>query len=416
MLIDATSGIRTVDSEVLSSEHDFRDSRDYYTNLIHAYPAKMYREIARSQLSNYAKKGDTILDPFCGTGTVLMQAKLYGMNAVGFDINPLAALIARVKATSLNFARLTQQAELLFQTIENFNGDIVIPKFLNIDFWFEKQVKKDLAKILYCIKRIRNKKYRDFFSVCFSSIIRKVSNADPRISPPVKSKKMRKLIENGRIVDTLSSFKQAVNKNLKRLDKFCSCCDRSANLNVWTADSRQLLLADESIDLVITSPPYVGAQKYVRSTRLELLWLNMASSEALREIDHDTIGSETLRASEVELKPTSIEFVDDLVRVIGKVDRERAYMVQKYFVNMKQIFAEIWRVLKDGKQLVIVIGNNTVRGRKIPSSRILGEIAKDIGFVKEKELVDPIRYRGLMQKRNKTAGIVECERILVFRK
>lgn len=413
---EARIGAPTPNSVTPWPKGDLGDSRDYYTNLLHAYPAKMYREIGRSLLTSYPHKGDTVLDPFCGTGTVLMQARLYGMNAVGVDINPLAVLIAKVKATSLNARKLSRQTDAVFEAIENFDGDTALPEFPNIDFWFEKHVQEDLANILCCVRNVKNKRYRDFLSVCFSSIIRKVSNADPRISPPVKSKRMRQLMEKGRSLEVFSIFKEAVKKNQKRLERFCGDCDRSTNLRVRVGDSRRLSLEDESIDLVITSPPYVGAQKYVRSTRLEMLWLGLAGPVALREVDHDTLGSELVRVKEIHAEPIGVGLADGLIEMIQEVDRERAYMVQKYFIDMKQVLSEIWRVLRGGKRLVIVIGNNTVRGNKIPSSRILAEMAQEIGFTKERELVDPIRYRGLMKKRNRTAGIVESERILIFRK
>jgi len=149
--------------------------RDYYTNLIHSYPAKMYGAIAQSLIYVYAKIGDTILDPYCGTGTVLMQSCLNGINSIGIDINPLACLITEVKTTRLNTNKLKKEAEKLLSRISATDDEVETPTFPNVNFWFEKNIQVDLSKILKEIKSISNKKYKNFFLICLSSIIRKVS-------------------------------------------------------------------------------------------------------------------------------------------------------------------------------------------------------------------------------------------------
>lgn len=391
-------------------------SRDYYTNLIHSYPAKMYGPIAQSLMYIYAKKGDTVLDPFCGTGTVLMQARLYGMDAIGIDINPLACLIAKVKSTTLNIRKLKEETKELFSSIDDNNSDIEIPAFENRDYWFEKENQKALANILYRIKKVSNTKYKNFFLVCFSSIIRKASNADPEIKPPVKSKKMKELIKNGREIDITEEFKNIVNDNLKRLEKFCSDCDKSTTVKIIKDDIRNINLPNEKIDFVITSPPYIGAQKYIRSTRLELLWLSLVNNIMLKELDHKTIGAEKIYSNEIKIGKLDISLADELIKNIGKIDVRRAYMIYKYFSDMEICIKKIYRILKKRRYFVIVIGNNTVRCHRIPTHKILSEILLRNRFKEEKILRDKIKYRGFMKKRNDTSGLIDHEWVLIFRK
>lgn len=390
--------------------------RNYYTNLIHSYPAKMYGPIAQSLICIYAKKGDTILEPYCGTGTVLMQAKLYGMSSIGIDINPLACLIAKVKTSNLNVHKLREEAIKLFYSINKNNLDIEIPAFENRDYWFEKKNQKDLARILYGIKKISNIKYKNFFLVCFSSIIRKASNADPEIKPPVKTKKMLELMEDGKKIDVIEEFKNNVNLNLKRLERFCLDCDKSANVKIINDDFKNVDIPNETIDLVITSPPYIGSQKYIRSTRLELLWLNLVKSKKLRDLDYKTIGTEGILSRDIMIDKLGISQVDRLIKNITKIDKRRAYMVYKYFFDMEKCIQRIYRILKNEKYFILVIGDNTVRGYSIPTHRILSEIMIRNGFKKDKILRDKIKYRGFMKKRHCTAGIIDYEWILIFRK
>ena len=390
--------------------------RDYYTNLIHSYPAKMYGAIAQSLIYVYAKRGDTILDPYCGTGTVLMQSCLVGINSIGIDINPLACLIAEVKTTKLNINKLKKEAEKLISKIRKIDKRVDVPSFPNTDFWFEKNIQVDLARILIEIKKISNRKYKRFFLICFSSIIRKASNADPEIKPPVKTKRMIELHKRGKSPDVIEEFKKAVNTNLERLEKFCRDCSKSVEAKIINGDFRDIEVQDNSIDLVITSPPYIGSQKYVRSTRLENLWLNLSDSETLRKIDHKTIGTENIFSSDIEIDKLNINYADKLIDRIEKKDKKRAYIVYKYFFDMKQSIQKLYKILKKDKYLIIVIGDNTIRELYIPTHRILSDILTRNGFVKEKILKDKIKYRGFMKKRNHTAGIIDYEWILIFRK
>lgn len=391
-------------------------SRDHYTNLMHSYPAKMYGPIAQSLLCLYAKESDTILDPFCGTGTVLMQASLYGMHSIGIDINPLACLIAKTKTSKVSINKLKRETESLFSRIENHRGNYLIPSFENKDFWFEKDRQETLARILHEINKTTNLKYKNFFKVCFSSIIRKSSNADPEIMPPVKTRRMIKLIESGKKANVIEEFKKAVNANLIRLEKFCNDCNRSSTVKVINGNFLNIELQNNSVDLVITSPPYIGSQKYIRSTRLENFWLNLADENTLIELDHKTIGTESILMREIAIGKLNIPIADELIRNIRNKDKKRAYMVYKYFSNMEMCIKKIYRVLKKNKYLILVIGDNTIRGYYIPTHKILSEILIKNGFKKDRILKDKIKYRGFMKKRNSTAGIIDYEWILIFRK
>jgi len=396
----------------------FPPTTDYYTHLLHHYPAKMLNQIPLVLLPIYAKEGDTILDCFSGSGTSLMQARLYGMNAVGIDVNPLAVLISRVKATTLNSNKLKERVEILYDKLDKTEVcEKDVPEFPNRDFWFEKEVQYDLARILKNIKEVKNRKYREFLLVCFSSIIRKVSNADPEIVPPVKSRKMRELIQKGRKIDTLGIFKEAVSLNLKRVSNFCRDCVKTTTLSVKRGNAKRLRLNGESIDLVITSPPYISAQKYARSTQLEMYWLEFIDQEKFRKVDVNTIGTERVYVEDFKtMNKTNYPLVDKYVELIKKNDKERALITYKYFNEMQEVISEIFRVLKPNKFFILVIGNNKVTKIPIPNHKILSDIAERTGFIKEDAYVDDIKYHGFMTKRNKTAGIINSEWILVFKK
>jgi len=393
--------------------------KDRVSHNIHKFPAKLIHHIPYFFIRNNAMSsvGDTVLDLFCGSGTVLVEAMLAGRNCIGADINPLCRLIAKVKTTRLDKDELQFGIQKLFTTLRE-EVKMRAPNFPNIDYWFTKCSQLSLTKIKWAIDMGDfSGDIRNFFYVCLSSIIRKSSKADPRISPPVFSKCMRKKVNEGRRVYPIKYFKQEVMKNSKRISKFSSLCFENCESQILSNDARRLSLKNESVDFVITSPPYMSAQKYFRSTRLELFWLGLVDEEELLKLDSRLIGTERIRSSEYsQVRRTCISEADELIEKIYKIDRLRASIVARYFTDLRLVFKEIFRCLKNGKYFVLVIGNNEVRGFKIPSHIIVSKLGEETGFRQELALVDEIKSRGLMTKRNKTAGFINSEWILAFKK
>jgi len=395
------------------------NSKDRASHNIHRYPAKLIYHIPFFFIRNnlMTSHGDTVLDVFCGSGTVLVEALLADRNCIGIDINPLCCLISKVKTTPLDKKVLQSAIDKLFNKLKE-RVKLQVPDFPNIDYWFTKGAQLGLSKIKWSIETCDfENDIKDFFYVCFSSIIRKVSNADPRISPPVFSKSMRKKIEKGRRVYPIKWFKEEVIKNSKRIINFSPLCSSKCASYVLHGDARRISIGDEKVDLVITSPPYMSAQKYLRSTRLELFWLGFLTEEQFRLLDSKIIGTERIKSNEYrKLHKTGIDEADRLIEKIYEIDKYRACIVSKYYNDLRIVFSEIFRCLKYNKYFVLIIGNNEVRGFKMPSHIIATELARETGFKKELMLVDEIKSRGLMTKRNKTAGLINSEWILVFKK
>ena len=395
------------------------NQKDRASHNIHKFPAKLIHHIPYFFIRNnvMTSVGDTVLDALCGSGTVLVESMLAGRNSIGTDINPLCRLIAKVKTTRLDEKELQFGMNKLFTKLRE-KVKVKTPNFPNVDYWFTKCAQLSLAKIKWTIDICDfSSELKDFFYVCLSSIIRRSSRADPRISPPVFSKRMRKKVKEGRRVYPIKYFKQGVMKNSKRTLKFSSLCFENCKSHILSNDARRLSLKNESVDLVVTSPPYMSAQKYFRSTRLELFWLGLVTEEKFRKLDSKLIGTERIRSIEYsQLQRTGISEVDGLIEKIYKIERLRASIVARYFLDLRLVFKEIFRCLKNGKYFVLVIGDNEVRGFRVPSHVIVSKLAEEIGFTEQLSLVDEIKSRGLMTKRNKTAGMINSEWILVFKK
>ena len=167
---------------------------------------------------------------------------------------------------------------------------------------------------------------------------------------------------------------------------------------------------------MLTSPPYASAQKYIRSSSLSLYWLSMLEGKSLVEMDADNIGHENYRKDSIKKQLVGIKSADEVIEKIFEKNQLRGKIVSQYLLDMEMALDESVRVLKHGRCLILVIGNNKVCGYEFNTKRYLSEYLISRGMVLELELIDDIKSYGLMTKRNKTASIITREWILVFRK
>ena len=430
-------------------------SFDAYTGNIHSYPAKMFPYIPRFfySIPQLCPPGGVILDPLCGSGTVLLQSivhPIYRRQAYGVEINPLGRLIAKVKTTPLEETMLGERIKHLFELVQKSSDEVSIPESERVKPWFSKKAIHELGRLKYVIeKEGPEDDYKDFFWVCFSSIVLKVSLADPFIPPPVflkidkykkspqKLKFLLKFLKRSENPDTTSLFKDVLQKNSDRiysLSKIEEVATSKVKAQIIWDDARQIrvgkidrrgalvknnakTLPSESIDLILTSPPYLTAQKYVRTQKLELLWLDMVSEKELVTLQREIIGSEQISLKEIDIaEKVGVKSVDNLVKWASLRSRERAAMLYKYFSEMGHVMEEMYRVLRSGAYAVVVVGNNKVLGKSIKTYKLLTDVAIHAGFGLELIFKDKIRGRGMITGRHDTGGLINEEFIIVLKK
>jgi len=392
----------------------------YFTHGFFPYPAKFIPQIPRYFIKNYTDKEEVVLDPFCGCGTTLVEAKLLGRESFGIDINPLAQLLTRVKTTPLEKGELEKETNLLLQRIKEYHGEPWNVDFPNKDYWFEKSAQQELGVIKACIDEVPKKEIREFFLVCFASIVRKCSNADPKISKPVFTKRMRELKD--RKIEPKKYFEEKVKEYCNQMVAFSTylnCyAEKSAKAEVIGKDARDIELGDESVDLIVTSPPFVNAQEYFRTTKFEISWTGLAKAEEIRDLKRQLIGVERVSNHDyMELHLTGNPRLDDIIKKIYMVDKQRAYILYQYFVEMARAFKEFYRVLANNGCFVITIGDNIVRKIPVPTHELIIDIAENhAGFKCERVGYDVIKAHALMTKRNVTGGVMSVEWAMVMRK
>ncbi|RQH12743.1 hypothetical protein [Bradyrhizobium sp. RP6] len=402
------------------------------THLLHAYPAKLIPHIPNFFLNAFrqdASKQLVVADPFCGSGTVLVEGLLNGFAVLGADSNPLARLIARVKTRYVDPDSLLRSLARLKKRVGELDA-CEPPRVVNLNHWYKPRIVAELSKLRAAIATIRTVEIREFMEVCFSVCARKMSMADPRLSVPVRinmqrkeqyaahARQLRRHLANQTPENVFLTFSEIVRRNAMRVRSLMNQALPSNLIGIYD-DARSLhtLAGKNSVDLIVTSPPYIGAQKYIRSSSLGLGWLGLARPDELRSLEKANIGREHYSTSEVaESLSTGLREVDERLLHIRKLNPLRAHIAAQYFVEMRAAFASMHQMLKPGGCLVLVIGPNTICNQQFDTPLYLENLAHEIGLEIEFRLIDHIRSRGLMTKRNRTAGMIASEWVLCLRK
>jgi len=362
----------------------------YCTHGIHRFPAKFIPQVPRFCMEHYSKQGDVVLDPFMGSGTTLLEAMLLGRDAYGIDIHPLARLIAKTKVTPLPIALLKETADSLLRDIRRDDEDNseFIPEMLNFDHWFRRDVAKNLATIKKHVWELPKGPVQDFFKVCFSSIIRRVSNSDVESLMPEVTSFRKKLVEQGKVdFDALTRFENTTRLRIidfddfsKELKKSQEQFKRKTKVEIIGKEARDIELGDSKVDLAVTSPPYASAVHYMTVHKLEMNWLGLQSSD--EDVESNIIGTARAYAEDYNRwKPEGLHAeIDSLAEKISNEDRKSGYTVHKYFADMKRNLEEVHRVLKRKSPYCMVAGENVLKGIRIPTYELIGKLAEDVGF------------------------------------
>lgn len=314
----------------------------YLTHWIYPYKGKFHPQMIRA-LMNITKlrEGDTVLDPFIGSGTTALEAQLLGINCVGIDASPLCILQSKVKTESIDAVKEIEGCK-----------DNTLDKVSSL---FNLTAKSPLEKIEFISNNERVKNfYKLAWLVALSDSTRRHRNFE------------NSLINNlNLMIGSVKDYQKIVEElNLKL-----------GEVDLRIGDSRKLPLRSNSIDGIITSPPYSIALDYVAN-----------DAHALKAMGYDLP-----------------EMREEFMGVRGK----GATKIELYNRDMIKSLEEMYKVLKPGKYAVIIIGNATYMGKEIKTVEFTVEQAKKVGFKLTKD-IDKIIF-GLY-------NVMQKENILIFKK
>jgi DNA modification methylase len=388
----------------------------YLTHGLFYYPARFIPHVPHYCVRRFCPEGGWVLDPFAGSGTVGLEAVLAKRNAILIDINPLLDIYVDTK---INYRHADiDNASVLNALHEMFTWEEpYVPSWKNLGYWYPSEVLELLTRYWGWIhSRNAHDPYVCIIRPALMKANRRFSWADHRVPKLFRSK--RKTHEMQVFLKQEDWCKRIQNFITETALENASCLQSLAQLlsdNPYRAialagmDSAAVDLRDyPQIDAIITSPPYLQAQEYLRTFKLDLFWMGLSEAK-IRELMRLEIPYR--RATKPFATPTYTRIHEQLRR------SDLQAMLHSYFFYTTRALENAAAILKRGGFLCVFVGNPTVDGIEVETWRIIAEHFEPNGFVVHTVLRDDIKSRQLFRKRkNKNPRGMESEYLLVMQK
>lgn len=362
-----------------------RSETNYITHGYHRYPAKFIPNIVKKIIEDYTRPGDIVVDPFGGCGTTLVEAKVSGRKSYGFDINPVAKLITQTKISPILPKTLDNTLGKFTKIYDASEPQPPIIRNERLGYWFEDSTLKELNRIYVSIKKIKNYNARRFYLCAFSHILKNCSRwLMKSIKPTIDKDK--------EFPTSFEVFSQHLRFMTKRNNQFFELLKTNGNLKVFTkmriADStKKLPLGENTADLIITSPPYVTSYEYADLHQLSLLWFGNDKTlfkkwgrhtEDFNGFRKKFIGTSLRKSTRKEVINSSIG--EEIIKELSLKEVGTARSVAHYFSDMNKSFIEIFRILKHGGRVAIIIGDTILHGIHVANSEVAVEQMQNMGL------------------------------------
>ena len=391
----------------------------YSAHGLHEYRGKFNPQVVRAvgNLVQLQPK-QWVLDPFCGSGTTLLEAAHIGWNAVGMDINPLGAAIANSKLSLFRTSGdlLLRESEALAERLghpavgADWRKNLPEPEYL--EKWFPEKVLRQLRAILLAVDGVRPRYLQGVFKVILSDICRDVSLQDPG---DLRIRRRKDAADNYPAIEMFLSALQTKTRSVVR-SRMHVRPKRGTRQQALVSDIRNasgplldfLARYDQrTFDAAITSPPYATAMPYLDTQRLSLVLLGLIAAGDLYQDEKKLIGSREIREKErigleSELQKNNAKlpegvssFCQEILRLAdddqhGFRRRNVPALAYKYFVDMAQMFSVVKRVIRKKGHYALLVGRNatTLRGNRIEidTPQLLAEVAESRGWAVENML------------------------------
>lgn len=364
---------------IRDENYDFRNiqaSTGIYS--IHPYPAMFHFLVVRKLIFDFSKEDDYVLDPFMGSGVVAGECLINKRNFIGYDINPLAVLIAKVRTNYIKMNTLLNSFEEISKKYYHMKPELV--DFHNIQYWFYEDVINNLSKLRQAIFSIKETEIKDFFKVVFSETVRKVSRTKNNEFKLFRRK------DNNYNSNVINTFKDISLKNIGLLSTFYK--ESPWNDIYILLKNKNIIdgipIEDNFFDLVVTSPPYGDSRTtvaYGQFSRLSLRWLGLEEN-----VDKTSLGS----------KPKDIHYdlpsslIYEFIEKISDKDEKRGKEVFSFYVDLSNCISLISKKVKNKGYVCFVVGNRRVKGIELPTDKISADFFENEGFKHEKTLVRAI--------------------------
>lgn len=400
----------------------------YLTHYFHPYKGKFHPKMVRALLNYiYPRDEGIILDNFAGSGTLLVEASLMGLNSVGVEINPLSVLMSNVKCNSLlmDINQLKKEINFYFERVREaitiYNGrkkgQLSFLQKINIDF---DKIERDSMNLISKLKNhLKGKDDIIMHALICKALLREIGNEDIRaflllaLSGTISDVARRTKEQFGDV------FQERVNNLYLRLFLFRKLNEvLKINLGhsiTYKGDARNMIYIDsDSMDGIVNSPPYSVALDYIKNDYPQLVLLEL--TESIDKLEMNMMGSPRVNYDDrILLRKIKVESetANEIVEHLLSNGRQQAGLRSfKFFIDMNKALKEMYRVMKKESKCAIVIGNNHFKiGEnyiEVPNDKVVLELAEKVNFT-----LDTFIGRKLQKS---SGGNIRKETILILKK
>ena len=355
----------------VNNNYDFKDE-NYSTHFpnLHRYPATMLPQIGIELFKELKINKHRLLDPYCGTGSSVLAGMAVDFSEFhGFDINPLAVLIAQARYTKLNTKKLSNYRKNIECAVYYEEEMIPPPPVTNIDFWFSKRTIKDLSIIRNSlIEEIDNKKYQPLFWLAFSETVRFVSytrNSEFKLYRMPEEK--RKTFHP----DVFDLYFKNLDKIINNYIQIYLPLLKKQKFHFY---NKEFSYTQNKYDAVLTSPPYGDSRTTVAYGQFSTLsneWIGFQNS---RKIDSQLMGGK--KVTTLYVRGVIAEFI----KKINKINQKRALEVSSFYLDLEKSIKEVSKAVQTKGFSIYVVGNRTVKNITLPTDQFIAEQFEKNGF------------------------------------
>jgi len=386
----------------------------YLTHSVYYYPAKFIPHVVRHCIESFTKEDDWVIDPFAGSGTVGLEAYLCKRNSFLLDLNPLLDHIMPVKIPE---EEKELSESVLYGLLQDMQKSEIVfrPSWSNLDYWYPDKILEVLSKYWGWQKTLR----KDIYSLIIESSLIKVSKhfsyAEHKAPKLFKSKKKSKYIEELLKSDWLEKLDEMIFKlaseTLKSINQFIVMTKGYKKHVIFHGgidSSRYKFDSNDNFDALVTSPPYLQAQEYIRTAKMDLYWLG-----------YNDVNIKTLSKLEIPYrKPNRIIHTETLQKVKSVLRRrDLVQLLDSYFCHTISALENSMGRLKSNSKACIFVGSPKIDGFEVEIWKILMEYFIERGYLFEVVYEDRIKARQLFgSRKNKNPEGMESEYLLVLKK
>ena len=388
------------------------------THGMHRFAGKFIPNVPRYLLRNALNNDSSriVFDPFCGSGTTLVEAALEGRPFLGMDLDPLAVLISRAKTRCLSREELSEVAH--FWRNHDFTAlcPDLIPPVPNLSHWFSPKAVIQLASIkARCIQLPED--LRTFSLVVMSSVIRRASNADDQTQKTYVSHTLPKTPPLPAVL-----FPEFLKRAISAMRDYGASLPCPPQGHVFAGDARTIAGSLQFRD-VLTSPPYIDSVDYVYNTMLEYFWLlpelgihSYDRYRVFRKIPmgftvRDTQSPEALLA---DLPTDAARLLAPIYLAISQVSPREARVVLSYFADLYQHVLAIRNAQRLGDRYISILGNSTIRRVLVPTAEVAIALFESAGYALADRMFYEIRRHYMKFPRRSNSGKIARDHILIF--